>query len=232
MERRVDGDVLADVLVDSAIDLRVDLRVDFTPLPRLALRVTLGVAVPRPRALRAVVPGAASPRSACISRWARASSSCSQLRSAASGGQSRSAGVSTKVRPVADFNDGGLMLQAAEHGLGITLAREMFAADPIAEGRLVRLSPVSIEIPEASGYYLVYPPALRDWPPLAALRSWLHDELARAQREMQALRGEAAGGTSGSTARRREKSTPRVARGSAKAKRKPARRATSAPRRR
>ena len=104
------------------------------------------------------------------------------------------AGVSTKVRPVADFNDGGLMLQAAEHGLGITLAREMFAADPIAEGRLVRLSPVSIEIPEASGYYLVYPPPLRDWPPLAALRDWLHEELARATREMEALRARSSAG--------------------------------------
>ena len=122
------------------------------------------------------------------------------------------AGVATKVRPVADFNDGGLMLQAAEHGLGITLAREMFAADPIAEGRLVRLSPVSIEIPEASGYFLVYPPALRDWPPLAALRSWLHDELARAQREMQALRGEAAPGTTARRARGRGTATPSVTR--------------------
>jgi LysR family transcriptional regulator, glycine cleavage system transcriptional activator len=98
------------------------------------------------------------------------------------------AGVKIKVRPVAEFNDGGLMLQAAEHGLGITLAREMFAADPIAEGRLVRLSPVSVEIPDSRGYFLVYPPALHDWPPLAALRAWLHDELARAQREMEALR--------------------------------------------
>ena len=118
------------------------------------------------------------------------------------------AGVATKVRPVAEFNDGGLMLQAAEHGLGITLAREIFAADPIADGRLVRLSPVSIEIPEASGYYLVYPPALRDWPPLAALRSWLHDELVRARREMQALRAGVAVDTQG----RRERSAARTTR--------------------
>ncbi len=104
------------------------------------------------------------------------------------------AGVDAKVRPVADFNDGGLMLQAAEAGLGITLAREMFAADPIAEGRLVRLSPVSIAIPDSRGYFLVYPPALRDWPPLAAFRGWLQDELARAQREMKALREHTAGG--------------------------------------
>ena len=26
-------------------------------------------------------------------------------------------------------------------------------------------------------YQLAYPTALRDWPPLTALRKWLHDEL-------------------------------------------------------
>lgn len=89
------------------------------------------------------------------------------------------AGLKLKVRPVADFNDGGLMLQAAEHGLGITLARDMLAADALADGRLVRLSPVAIEVPESRGYYLVYPPTLKRWPPLAALRAWLFDELAQ-----------------------------------------------------
>ena len=34
-----------------------------------------------------------------------------------------------------------------------------------------------------------------DWPPLVALRDWLHEELARAKREMQALRAATAGGT-------------------------------------
>jgi LysR family glycine cleavage system transcriptional activator len=91
------------------------------------------------------------------------------------------AGLKLKVRPVADFNDGGLMLQAAEHGIGITLARDVLAADALADGRLVRLSPVSVDVPESRGYYLVYPPPLKRWPPLAALRGWLFDELERAQ---------------------------------------------------
>ncbi len=91
------------------------------------------------------------------------------------------AGLKIKVRPVADFNDGGLMLQAAEYGLGITFAREMLAADALADGRLVRLSPVSVEVPESRGYYLVYPPALKRWPPVAALRAWLFDELEQAR---------------------------------------------------
>jgi LysR family glycine cleavage system transcriptional activator len=98
------------------------------------------------------------------------------------------AGVKVRVRPVADFNDGGLMLQAAEHGLGITLAREMFAADALADGRLVRVSPVTLDIAGSRGYFLVYPPALRGWPPLIALRRWLLDELEQAQRQWEALR--------------------------------------------
>lgn len=112
------------------------------------------------------------------------------------------AGVKARVRPVADFNDGGLMLQAAEHGLGITLAREMLAADALADGRLVRLSPVAVDVPESRGYYLVYPPTLRQWPPLVALRRWLLDELAAAQRQWVALRkSNAASLAAASTAR-------------------------------
>lgn len=98
------------------------------------------------------------------------------------------AGIRTRVRPVADFSDGGLMLQAAEHGLGITLAREMFAADALADGRLVRLSPVALDLSEGRGYFVVYPPALRDWPPLSALRRWLLEEMEQAQRQWVALR--------------------------------------------
>jgi LysR family glycine cleavage system transcriptional activator len=98
------------------------------------------------------------------------------------------AGLKVKVRPVADFNDGGLMMQAAEHGLGVTLAREMLAADALAEGKLVRLSSVTIDVPDSRGYFLVYPPGLRDWPPLDALRRWLFEELEQSQRQLKVLR--------------------------------------------
>lgn len=98
------------------------------------------------------------------------------------------AGVQAKIRPVADFNDGGLMMQAAEHGLGITLAREMLAADSLAEGRLVRLSPIAVDMPDLYGYYLVYPPAQRKSPLIVALRRWLFEELDAAQRQWIALR--------------------------------------------
>jgi len=85
------------------------------------------------------------------------------------------------VTPVASFNDAGLMLQAAEQNLGLALGREMLAADALSDGRLVRLSPLSIVYEHAHPYHLVFPPALRDWPPLVALRRWLHDELQMSQ---------------------------------------------------
>jgi LysR family glycine cleavage system transcriptional activator len=94
------------------------------------------------------------------------------------------AGVRTRVTPVASFNDAGLMLQAAEQSLGLAIGRELLAADALHDGRLVRLSPLSITHEDATPYYLVYPPSLRDWPPLAALRRWLHDELALSRKTL------------------------------------------------
>ena len=86
------------------------------------------------------------------------------------------AGVRTQVTPVAIFNDFGMMLQAAEQDLGLALVRELLAADALSDGRLVRLSPLSITYEQAQSYHLVYPPGLRDWPPLVSLRNWLQDE--------------------------------------------------------
>jgi LysR family glycine cleavage system transcriptional activator len=102
-------------------------------------------------------------------------------------------GVPVAVNPVAAFNDAGLMLQAAEHGIGIALARELFAADALRDGRLVRLSPLSL--PDASttfAFWLAYPPDLADWPPLQALRAWLHDEVTRSVQELDGMRAPAA----------------------------------------
>ena len=96
------------------------------------------------------------------------------------------AGLRTKVTPVAVFNDAGLMLQAAEQNLGLALVRELLAADALREGRLVRLSPLSITHEHAYPYHLAYPPGLRDWPPLVALRRWLHDELKESRELLRA----------------------------------------------
>ena len=90
-------------------------------------------------------------------------------------------GTPLSGKSVADFNDAGLMLQAVESDLGIALARELLAADALQAGRLVRVSPLVLRTPvEGSGstYWFCYPPELADWPPLAALRQWLADEMA------------------------------------------------------
>ena len=98
------------------------------------------------------------------------------------------AGLRIKVTTVAIFNDAGLMLQAAEQNLGIALSRELLAADALRDGRLVKLSPLSITYGDAHSYHLVYPPGLREWPPLVALRQWLHDELDLSRKLMRANR--------------------------------------------
>src|SRR5207249_6304559 len=87
------------------------------------------------------------------------------------------AGLRTQARTVAIFNDAGLMLQAAEQNLGLALGRELLAADALRDGRLVKLSPLAVTHEMAQPYHLVYPPNLRDWPPLNALRKWLYEEL-------------------------------------------------------
>ncbi|MFO1311139.1 MAG: LysR substrate-binding domain-containing protein [Burkholderiales bacterium] len=87
------------------------------------------------------------------------------------------AGVRTNATIVAYFNDAGLMLQAAEQNLGLALSREILAADALQDGRLVQLSPVTIMHEYAQPYHFAYPPSLREWPPLVALRRWLREEL-------------------------------------------------------
>ncbi len=78
------------------------------------------------------------------------------------------------------------MLQAAEQNLGLALSRELLAADALCDGRLVRLSPIAITHAEAQPYHLVYPPNLRDWPPLVSFRQWLRDELDLSQKALHA----------------------------------------------
>ncbi len=88
-------------------------------------------------------------------------------------------GVRCRINPVADFHDAGMQLQAAEQGLGISLSRELLAADALREGRLVRLSPTALKNDGSDAFWLVHPPELADWPALLALRDWLLDELKR-----------------------------------------------------
>ena len=97
-------------------------------------------------------------------------------------------GLRTRVTPVASFNDVGLMLQATEQGLGLAVARELLAADALRDGRLVKLFDVSVVLDSVRPYYLVYPPALKNWPPLVAMRNWVRHEF---DCSLQALRAAA-----------------------------------------
>lgn len=97
------------------------------------------------------------------------------------------AGAPLHAKPVADFNDGGLLLQATEMDLGLALVRELIAADALLAGRLVQLPGPALAEAGSATYWLVYPPELADWPPLAALRTWLHEEMAQSRRALAAL---------------------------------------------
>jgi LysR family transcriptional regulator, glycine cleavage system transcriptional activator len=94
------------------------------------------------------------------------------------------AGVKARVSPVATFNDAGLMLLATEQNLGLSVVRELLAADALVAGRLVQLSPLTIPFEAAYEYHFVYPAALRGWAPLKALRDWLREELEASMRAL------------------------------------------------
>jgi LysR family glycine cleavage system transcriptional activator len=112
------------------------------------------------------------------------------------------AGLSISTQPVASFNDAGLMLQATEQGLGIALARELLAADALVDGRLERLAPQTLADDAVFAYWIAYPPALAAWPPLAALRRWLHEEMQHSEQQLRAVRaGTSAAGRTGSRSR-------------------------------
>ena len=92
-----------------------------------------------------------------------------------------------RVNPVAVFNDAGLMLQAAEQNIGIALSREVLAADALRERRLFRPRRAwRLHEETVDAYWLVYPPALHDWRPLASLRRWLHEQIDASARAWSA----------------------------------------------
>jgi LysR family glycine cleavage system transcriptional activator len=95
-------------------------------------------------------------------------------------------GLKVRVNPVAVFNDAGLMLQAAEQNMGIALSREVLAADALRERRLFRLSTLQLHEAMVDAYWLVYPPDLHEWRPLATLRRWLHAQIEASARAWSA----------------------------------------------
>ncbi len=90
-----------------------------------------------------------------------------------------------RVQPVAVFNDMGMLVLAAEQGLGIALTRQLVAADALRDGRLVQLSPVALSDDGSNPFWLLHPPELKDWPPLVALREWMLSELRHSAAELE-----------------------------------------------
>ena len=79
-------------------------------------------------------------------------------------------------REGAQFNDVGLMLDAAAAGFGVTLTRLKLAADWLDSGRLVRLSPNSV--PSPFHHHLCWKPGTLERWECAAFVAWLTQALA------------------------------------------------------
>lgn len=73
------------------------------------------------------------------------------------------------------FDDAGLLLGAVQTGQGVALLPAALVASDVAEGRLVRLFKAALL--DGFAYHLVYPPASRDRPKVAAFRSWLAEAM-------------------------------------------------------
>lgn len=76
------------------------------------------------------------------------------------------------------YTDAGLLLQAAERGIGIALGRQVLAADALAAGRLVR--PIDAELRSPYRYYIVYRSGATLRPPVQKFVDWLLSEAAEA----------------------------------------------------
>lgn len=100
--------------------------------------------------------------------------------------------------PVATFNDAALLGQAAEQGMGLALTRELFAADAVLDGRLVRVSAQAIDEDATRDYQVVYPEALGSDPAVRAFCDWLHAEVATLQQQLNEAPG--AGAVTGTAA--------------------------------
>lgn len=74
------------------------------------------------------------------------------------------------------FNDVGMMLDAAAAGFGVTLARLKLAATSLASGRLVRLSPRAV--PSPHHHFLCWKPGAMERWECAAFAEWLKRTLA------------------------------------------------------
>ncbi|WP_431265001.1 LysR family transcriptional regulator [Roseateles chitinivorans] len=108
------------------------------------------------------------------------------------------AGVAMSAEAVPAFNSLTLLLNAAEQGLGIGLAREFLVVDALRRGTLRPLFGVTCLRGDVAPYALVHRSSGPHGPALAALRDWLAEEAASS---LAAIDEEAGGADSPSAAR-------------------------------
>lgn len=72
------------------------------------------------------------------------------------------------------FDDGHLALQAAAAGAGVALGRLAYAADDLADGRLV--APLAFRLPLGPRYFLLTPRGRAESPAVAAFADWIGGE--------------------------------------------------------
>jgi LysR family transcriptional regulator, glycine cleavage system transcriptional activator len=77
------------------------------------------------------------------------------------------------------LSDSAMLLEAAEAGQGVALARGLFARDALASGRLLRL--FDLGVPDSNAYCAVWRAGTTLSPSADDFRSWLRRELAESQ---------------------------------------------------
>ncbi len=85
------------------------------------------------------------------------------------------------------FSDAGMMIEAAQLGLGVALARASLIAEQIAKGTLV--CPLRLSAPTAFSYYLLGLPEAVERPSIAAFRRLLVAEAAMTERLVRSVTG-------------------------------------------
>jgi len=89
----------------------------------------------------------------------------------------KAVGVVTSSRlRLLTYTDSGLLLQAAERGLGVALGRRVLASEALHAGRLVK--PIEQEVRSPLRYYVVYPSGASLRPAVELLVEWLLAEAA------------------------------------------------------
>jgi LysR family glycine cleavage system transcriptional activator len=74
------------------------------------------------------------------------------------------------------FDQFATLAQAAVSGLGVALLPRFLFQDELDSGKLV--AALDMPVKSNGAYYLCWPDALKDHPPLAAFRAWICDEAA------------------------------------------------------